>query len=215
MARRNVFEGSEGEGDLLGAAREPGRAGAAGAGSADVLDGESAGGEDELDQLKVEFFETMRRLHQVKPVTFGTFEGVTATEARALLMIGVVERGQGPDAVRPGCVASHMHVTPSALSQVLKALEDKGLVSRTRGGSDFRAVVLALTPRGLALEERIEQRWTQQACDLVRYVGLGEFHAMLTAANRVADYFEKVGSGEIDAPYFGSFNGGGGGAACE
>lgn len=160
---------------------------------------------EQLESLKMEFFEMMRRLHQVRPVPFGTFQGVTPTEARALLMIGVAVREQGQDTVRPGCVAAHMHVTPSALSQVLKALEGKGLVRRGRGGDDFRAVALTLTPEGSRLAAQIEQRWTEQALALVSYVGADEFRAMIAAANRVADYFEKVKSGQIKSPLFSSF----------
>lgn len=158
-----------------------------------------------LEALKLELLGTARRLQQLRPSTLGTFEGVTPAEARTLLMISMAWQAKGEETVRPGHIAGHMHVSPSAFSQLLKGLERKGLVTRGREAGDFRAVSLALTPEGRDIAAKIEDRWSHQALELVKYVGIDDLRTMVRTANKMADYFEKAQSGELEAPYLNSF----------
>lgn len=168
----------------------------------------------------MDFFELVRRLHQTKLSPFELFEDVTPTEARALLMIGTMLRCDGAESVRPGRIAERMFVTPSALSQVLKSLERKGLVERAHDAKDSRSVSLTLTEPGRSLSAKIDECWTAQAHAVVDYVGAAELRALMETALRVCEYFEKTRTGEIPSPFgdvhevFGGGSGVGSGAAA-
>lgn len=157
--------------------------------------------DDDFEALKLEFFEVMREFHQIKPVPFDAVEGLTPAEAKTLHMIFAAEQRGSDAGVRPGFVAGHLHVTPSALSQVLKTLEEKQLVERSRGcDDDFRAVMLRLTPRGAALARDIDARWEEQARGMVDYVGLEELRQMMATTRRIAAYWqERAGAHGVPA----------------
>lgn len=63
-------------------------------------------------------------------------------------------RLEGERTIQPRFLAERMHMTPSALSQTLKLLEEKGYVERHRVSDDFRAVSLELTERGAEIARR-------------------------------------------------------------
>ena len=132
-----------------------------------------------------------------------SFEGITRTEARAVHMIYVEAKHHDEACVRPGCVSDHLHITPSALSQILKTVEDKGLVERVRaksGAGDSRAVSLVLTPEGFALAREIDVRVMEQTRALVSYVGEENFRGAMRTAELVIEFYDKALAGEIDLP---------------
>lgn len=54
----------------------------------------------------------------------------------------------------PGDLAETLHVHPSSLTGSLRRLEEAGLIRRKRDPRDGRRAILALTPRGRALNEQ-------------------------------------------------------------
>ena len=133
---------------VSGAGEASGTPPAAGLGEADSL-------ASSLEEMKGDFVDLMRRLHQARATSRTVPEGVTPAEARAVHVVWLMSR-QG-EAARPGSVAAHMHTTPSALSQILKSLEEKGLLVRHRTRDDFRAVALELTDAGSAVAQETER----------------------------------------------------------
>lgn len=69
--------------------------------------------------------------------------------ARALKVIGRHER------IRPGELAGHLRVAPRSVTDVVDALEARGLLAREPDPSDRRATVLVLTASGRQLVEEI------------------------------------------------------------
>lgn len=67
---------------------------------------------------------------------------VTPAQARAL---GVLTRH---GAVRLGTLSEHLHIAPRSATEVVDALEERGLVERHPDPADRRATLVALTPRG-------------------------------------------------------------------
>lgn len=65
--------------------------------------------------------------------------------ARALKVIGRHER------IRPGELAAHLRVAPRSVTDVVDALEERGLLERHPDPTDRRATVLALTASGRRL----------------------------------------------------------------
>lgn len=142
----------------------------------------------EMESLRLEFFDLIRRVHQYRPMSSISVEGATPTEARALHVIFLMETQTGVARVRPGCVAQQMHVTPSAMSQVLRTLSAKGLVERGRDGDDYRAVAVRLTESGRALAEKVDSEFSRRACELVEYVGVERMRAMVETMNLITEF---------------------------
>jgi DNA-binding MarR family transcriptional regulator len=70
--------------------------------------------------------------------------------ARALR---VVDRHES---IRPGELAEHLRVAPRSVTDVVDALEARGLVERRPDPTDRRATVLALTASGQALVSEVD-----------------------------------------------------------
>ena len=70
--------------------------------------------------------------------------------ARALRV--VARHGQ----VRPGQIAAHLRVAPRSVTDVVDALEERGLVERAPDPDDRRATVVTLTAAGRGLVDEID-----------------------------------------------------------
>lgn len=149
----------------------------------------------EIDSLRLEFFDLIRRVHQYRPMSSVDIEGVTPTEARALHVIYLMEAQTGAAHVRPGCAAQQMHVTPSAMSQVLRTLNEKGLVDRGRDGEDYRAVAVCLTSEGRELAVKVDAEFSRRARELVEYVGVERMRSMIETMNLIAEFQRKKQEG--------------------
>lgn len=143
-----------------------------------------------LEEMKGDFVDLMRRLHQARATSRTVPEGVTPAEARAVHVVWLMSR-QG-EAARPGSVAAHMHTTPSALSQILKSLEEKGLLVRHRTRDDFRAVALELTDAGSAVAQETERLHVEHAKAVIAYVGEEDFAHLLRTVDRILEFHEQA-----------------------
>lgn len=78
--------------------------------------------------------------------------GLAPHQARAFLVIG--RRSQAGE-FRPSDLARHLGIAPRSATEVVDALQDKGLAERGRSSSDRRAQTLRLTEDGRDLLQRI------------------------------------------------------------
>lgn len=62
---------------------------------------------------------------------------------------------QAPDGVNPYEIADRLLVTRAAVTGILSALESKGLIRRRRSGADGRMSLIAITPAGKRLLEKL------------------------------------------------------------
>ena len=85
-----------------------------------------------------------------------------------------------------------MHTTPSALSQILKSLEEKGLLVRHRTRDDFRAVALELTDAGSAVAQETERLHVEHAKAVIAYVGEEDFAHLLRTVDRILEFHEQA-----------------------
>ena len=70
--------------------------------------------------------------------------------ARALRVVG------RHDGIRPGELAGHLRVAPRSVTDVVDALEERGLLERRPDPTDRRATVLALTASGRTLVAEVD-----------------------------------------------------------
>ena len=143
--------------------------------------------DEEFELIKRELYGMMRKMQQVKPLECMPADGVTCSEGQALHAIMIMADNEGADAVRPRAVSEHMCITPSALSQVVKALEGKGLVERVRNAQDSRSVILRLTEEGARRARVIDARWSEHMHELVERIGVDDFRHLIRTVNKILE----------------------------
>src|SRR5690349_4610668 len=83
--------------------------------------------------------------------------GVTPAQARALRI--VMEHGT----VRPSALAEHLHIAPRSATEVVDALEERGLVERAPDPDDRRATLVAPTAAARAELAQVDRVRREQS----------------------------------------------------
>lgn len=142
---------------------------------------------ESLEALRNEMFDIMQRMRQhrvVPPLPKGTTHG----EMNTLMMLSMIER-RGKVA-RPSMLAACTHATPGAVSQTLKALEEKGLIVRSRAQGDSRAVSISLTDAGRAIDEGGRRMHDQRLLDMLEYLGEDDAREFVRIMGRMLEFSE-------------------------
>lgn len=113
-------------------------------------------------------------------------KGVTPAEMYAIMAVSRLE-GEGRS-VRSGDIAKCGHATPSAVSQTLKSLEEKGLITRQRDKGDSRAVTVRLTEEGRAFSARGRELHEQMIDKVLTYLGPEDAEHLVRIVERLADF---------------------------
>lgn len=138
--------------------------------------------DDRYADKKAQMVSLALRLRNARPV-FAMPEGITEAEANVMHAIEVAMlQGSAP---RPGSIARFAHVTPSALSQTLGSLEQKGLIARERGDGDMRSVVVRMTDAGLAKMAQLKARANDYWTALLDYLGARDVEDLIRIAGRI------------------------------
>lgn len=124
----------------------------------------------------------MRKQRQEPPVP----KGVTPAEMYAIMAVSRLE-SEGTK-VRSGDIAKCGHATPSAVSQILKSLEEKGLITRQRDKGDSRAVTVHLTEDGRAFSARGRELHEQMIDEVLTYLGSEDAEHLVRIVERLADF---------------------------
>ncbi len=102
------------------------------------------------DSLGEAFGAVARRLRAASMAAFAAHD-VTPSQVRA---IRVLDAHGG---VRAKELAEHLRIAPRSATEVVDALEGKGLVSRSPDATDRRASLVALTDRGRELSAEVRR----------------------------------------------------------
>lgn len=103
---------------------------------------------DEPTSVSDLFWAVARRLRHASRESLAPWE-VTPSQLRAL---GTLMR-HGP--VRPGALAGHLGIAPRSATEVVDALEDRGLVRRETDPDDRRATLVVVTDQGREVGQAI------------------------------------------------------------
>lgn len=124
----------------------------------------------------------MRKQRQEPP----TPKGITPAEMYAMMAVSRLE-GEGRK-VRSGDIAKCGQATPSAVSQTLKSLEEKGLITRQRDKGDSRAVTVHLTENGRAFSARGRELHEQMIDEVLTYLGPEDAEHLVRIVERLVDF---------------------------
>ena len=109
---------------------------------------------------------TARRMRRAQLDSLEPY-GITPQLSRALAMI---ERLSGDGEVRPSSIAARLDISARSATEVVDALEERGLVERHPSPSDRRATALTLTDAGRALRREIGAVRAEQTHELTRHL---------------------------------------------
>ena len=123
----------------------------------------------------------MRKQRQEPP----TPKGITPAEMYAIMAVSPLEGGGRK--VRCGDIAKCGQATPSAVSQTLKSLEEKGLITRQRDKGDSRAVTVHLTEDGRAFSARGRELHEQMIDEVLTYLGPEDAEHLVRIVERLVD----------------------------
>jgi len=165
------------------------------------------------DEMKQRVLAIVRRFKQEHYLPLIALAGVTPSETHAIIAIDM-GRKAGIQPVQPHVIAKGLHQTPSAVSQTLKGLEEKGYLRRGRVSDDSRAVSLELTDSGRLLVQEANRMLEGQLADLLDYLGREDAEHLLDTLEKILDFqriqaqagkMEQVGlgcagQGILDAP---------------
>ncbi len=106
------------------------------------------------DSLGEAFGAVARRLRVASMAALAQHD-VTPSQVRAIRVLAA----QGPDSggVRSKELAERLKIAPRSATEVVDALEEKGLVRRSPDPGDRRAVLVALTDHGRELSDEIRR----------------------------------------------------------
>lgn len=138
-------------------------------------------------------FEMFDFLQKINPeFCFSALKSENFTQKEASILFGLYFASrERSDSIRPHYLAGLLHVKPSALSQILKQLEEKGYVERHRMSSDFRAVSLELTERGNQAAQIMEHIHKRLFSSLVVYVGREDLNRFFIILNKIIEFCEE------------------------
>jgi DNA-binding MarR family transcriptional regulator len=102
------------------------------------------------DSLGEAFGAVARRLRVASMAALAQHD-VTPSQVRAIRVLAA------HGGVRSKELAEHLKIAPRSATEVVDALEEKGLVARSPDPDDRRAVVVSLTDRGHALAEQVRR----------------------------------------------------------
>ncbi|NNG37899.1 MarR family transcriptional regulator [Flexivirga sp. ID2601S] len=141
---------------------------------------------NELGQLVQRTARMLRRanLSELEPY------GLSPHQSRAL---GVVSRHGADGSLRLSTVAEHLDIAPRSATEVIDALEERGLVRRTPDPADRRAVLISLTDDGRALRRRLDRARARRSDEVFGALTTKEQQVLRDLLVRVLDHGRVAG----------------------
>lgn len=145
-------------------------------------------GERTLEDMRAELYDLMGRFHRERYMPADVFCGLTRGEMQVIRCVGLAaEQGES---LRPSEMARRFGITPSAVSQSVKKLQEQGYLRRERLDADSRAVALVLTDKGAELAERGRAAHRAFMDDLFAFVGAENIESLIATLKLVLEFCE-------------------------
>lgn len=140
------------------------------------------------ESLQYELIALTRRIRCSRPAPTPSMEGLSTMELHALMML--VRADERQVSVKPSDIARRFHVSPSAVSQFLKNLEQKGFIARTRAKADSRSVEICLTEKGTAFSSQLRKERDDEFSRMVEAIGVEETKQFVATLGKICDYLD-------------------------
>jgi DNA-binding MarR family transcriptional regulator len=111
-------------------------------------DGDSVGDSAREETLAEAFWSVARQLRETSAKTLAPWD-INPSQLRALRVLS--RRGT----IRLSTLSEHLHIAPRSATEVVDALESRGLVRRSPDPDDRRATLVEVTEQGLGVLDAI------------------------------------------------------------
>lgn len=130
--------------------------------------------------------------HRFKRVSINSmFPDLSKGEFWVLKMLHVnCLKNEGDKGVYVSKIAAHLKVTPSAISRMLRGLEEKGLIERSVDKNDRRNTYVFLTEKGDKAREKIEDHMNEFAKRVIATMGEDDSKMLINLCNKLIDTME-------------------------
>lgn len=120
----------------------------------------------------------------------GTIEGYKSSEIMVLMCI---QRGVDPDSagLKVSEISQRLHVTSPTVTQLIKSLENGGLIERNPDPDDRRAVCIKLTDKGEQVTRKAREAFSASFDGLVEYLGEEQSEQLAELLFKAYDYFRE------------------------
>ncbi len=93
--------------------------------------------------------------------------------------------------VKVGDLVAHMHVTKSAISKMLRILEEKGLIERITDTKDRRNIYVVLSKEGQMVVEKVKSKGAAFTNDIIKELGNHDAEELIRILNKLYGIVEK------------------------
>lgn len=141
----------------------------------------------EIAKEMMQTFQQFRRIMKPPPM----IGGLKPNELGVLFHI-IAMRGEGTDGVKVSELSSHMRVTSPSITQLVTALEDRGIVTRRMDPDDRRSVLVSLTEKGEDITRQAEQGLQVLFSGIVGHLGEDKSRQLIGLMDDVFLYLSTV-----------------------
>lgn len=102
-----------------------------------------------------------------------------------------IRRSDAPQGVKVTELSCQMRVSSPTVTQLVNALEAKGLLERTKDDTDGRVVRIKLTPEGERITKQVENAFLTGLQGLIEHLGSSRSRLLIELLDDVFLYFES------------------------
>lgn len=148
-----------------------------------------------LEDLREELASLMRRFHKTHMGLPSHTSKASISEMQVLFAIERAHRLEIKP--RPSVIAKKLGVSPSAVSQTLKALEDKHLVNRVREAGNSRSFAVVMTEQGKEIVFQACEQRKKFFDDMFEAVGIEDVRELVRVMRKMVEFCE---AGQVHIP---------------
>ena len=140
-------------------------------------------------ELSMEFLATAHRFKKIH--MDGIFPEISKGEFWTLKIIQKANlQNESGCGVYVSTIAEHLKVTPSAISRMLKGLEEKGLIERKVNKNDRRNTYVTLTEKGKKVTKKVELEMNEFTKNVISSMGEEDSKTLIRLFNKLVDTME-------------------------
>jgi DNA-binding MarR family transcriptional regulator len=141
-------------------------------------------------QLLREFFETtakFRKMHMIR------LDGGGLHKGEHMILLTIRDREAQPGkGVQASQLSEMHHISRPAISQMVRALERKGMVERAPDGDDRRIVWIRVTPKGDKAVSRAGEAFMDFTAEVIGRLGEEDARALIRIMGRLSDVIDDM-----------------------
>lgn len=140
-------------------------------------------------ELSMQFLATAHRFKKLHMNEL--FPNISKGEFWVLKMIQKATlKSESDCGVYVSTIAEHLKVTPSAISRMLKGLEEKELIIRKINKNDRRNTYVTLTEKGEIVTKKVESEMNELTQNVILTMGEEDSKTLIVLFNKLVDVME-------------------------